>query len=391
MRSAGEVLRGGAWIGALERAAVFASVVAGWPEGVAIVLGLKGLGRYPELPQPAAHRYRRAVHHRDVHQRALGGCLRGVHPPAALSRHCPIMAGVDDAHPARESITISGQRAVQPQLDQPRQFLGVTEVHGVRRPLDDGDRHLLVRQPAHLSHAGRRWHEWVAATQDRQSRDGSVEQTIQGRKEGQLVEQAESVHRSEPEVVRQRDGEHPRALTSHVLRQLAQRTVQRLVLHASGRRDQDEAVHALAAPRVRPRGRSDSPSSSRPARPGRCPERPGPQAGPLDRAGMSRTLPRRSLRPYPGRSGTRLTRRPARARAVGMRYAPEMAKPWMWTTGTPLPPILRRQWRDLPSTSRRSVTHSRSMDTGAVRRVRRSPGSRAARTARRRSRGCRRG
>jgi hypothetical protein len=46
---AGEVLRGGAWIGALERAAVFASLVAGWPEGLAIVLALKGLGRYPEL------------------------------------------------------------------------------------------------------------------------------------------------------------------------------------------------------------------------------------------------------------------------------------------------------------------------------------------------------
>ena len=46
---AGKVLRGGAWIGALERAAVFATVVAGWPEGLAIVLALKGLGRYPEL------------------------------------------------------------------------------------------------------------------------------------------------------------------------------------------------------------------------------------------------------------------------------------------------------------------------------------------------------
>jgi hypothetical protein len=46
---AGKVLRGGAWIGALERAAVFASLVAGWPEGLAIVLALKGLGRYPEL------------------------------------------------------------------------------------------------------------------------------------------------------------------------------------------------------------------------------------------------------------------------------------------------------------------------------------------------------
>ena len=49
VRNAGAVLRGGAWIGALERGAVFATLVAGWPEGLAIVLGLKGLGRYPEL------------------------------------------------------------------------------------------------------------------------------------------------------------------------------------------------------------------------------------------------------------------------------------------------------------------------------------------------------
>ena len=46
---AGHVLRGGAWIGTLERAATFATLVAGWPEGLAIVLALKGLGRYPEL------------------------------------------------------------------------------------------------------------------------------------------------------------------------------------------------------------------------------------------------------------------------------------------------------------------------------------------------------
>lgn len=46
---AGDVLRGGAWIGALERAAIFASLAVGQPEGVAIVLALKGLGRYPEL------------------------------------------------------------------------------------------------------------------------------------------------------------------------------------------------------------------------------------------------------------------------------------------------------------------------------------------------------
>ncbi|HEY3015409.1 MAG TPA: hypothetical protein VGJ41_09895 [Nocardioides sp.] len=44
-----DVLRGGAWIGALERAGVFATLAAGWPDGLAIVLGLKALGRYPEL------------------------------------------------------------------------------------------------------------------------------------------------------------------------------------------------------------------------------------------------------------------------------------------------------------------------------------------------------
>lgn len=49
MREAGHVLRGGAWIGALERLAIYATLVAGWPEGLAVVLALKGLGRYPEL------------------------------------------------------------------------------------------------------------------------------------------------------------------------------------------------------------------------------------------------------------------------------------------------------------------------------------------------------
>jgi hypothetical protein len=46
---AGDVLRGGAWIGALERLAVYAAVLAGWGPGLAIVLAVKGLGRYPEL------------------------------------------------------------------------------------------------------------------------------------------------------------------------------------------------------------------------------------------------------------------------------------------------------------------------------------------------------
>ena len=51
-QKAGEVLRGGALIGALERGAIYASMAAGWPEGLAIVLAIKGLARYPELRAP---------------------------------------------------------------------------------------------------------------------------------------------------------------------------------------------------------------------------------------------------------------------------------------------------------------------------------------------------
>jgi hypothetical protein len=50
-----DVLRGGAWIGVLERAAVAGTLLAGWPEGLAVVLAVKGLGRYNELRStPAA-------------------------------------------------------------------------------------------------------------------------------------------------------------------------------------------------------------------------------------------------------------------------------------------------------------------------------------------------
>ena len=43
------VLRGGTWIGVLERIAVTGCLLAGVPEGVAVVVAVKGLGRYPEL------------------------------------------------------------------------------------------------------------------------------------------------------------------------------------------------------------------------------------------------------------------------------------------------------------------------------------------------------
>ncbi|RZU61389.1 hypothetical protein [Zhihengliuella halotolerans] len=50
----GAVLRGGLWIGLLERGAIASALWAGWPEGLAIVLAVKGLGRFTELKQHAA-------------------------------------------------------------------------------------------------------------------------------------------------------------------------------------------------------------------------------------------------------------------------------------------------------------------------------------------------
>lgn len=58
------VLRGGAWIGMLERAAITGAILGGHPEAIAVVLAVKGLGRYPELREshpdrrsPAAERF----------------------------------------------------------------------------------------------------------------------------------------------------------------------------------------------------------------------------------------------------------------------------------------------------------------------------------------------
>ncbi|ACY21658.1 hypothetical protein Gbro_2416 [Gordonia bronchialis DSM 43247] len=47
-------LRGGRVIGHLERLAVAATLLAGWPEGLAIILAVKSLARYPELRAPHA-------------------------------------------------------------------------------------------------------------------------------------------------------------------------------------------------------------------------------------------------------------------------------------------------------------------------------------------------
>ncbi|MGM7667357.1 hypothetical protein [Microbacterium sp. A93] len=48
------VLRGGAWIGVLERLAVASTLIMGWPEGLAIILAVKALGRYAELGKSGA-------------------------------------------------------------------------------------------------------------------------------------------------------------------------------------------------------------------------------------------------------------------------------------------------------------------------------------------------
>jgi hypothetical protein len=45
-------LRGGLWIGAFERAAIATSLLVGQPAGIAVVVAIKGLGRYAELKAP---------------------------------------------------------------------------------------------------------------------------------------------------------------------------------------------------------------------------------------------------------------------------------------------------------------------------------------------------
>lgn len=49
VEAAARALPGGSWIGALERIAVYSALLAGWKEALAVVLAVKGLGRYPEL------------------------------------------------------------------------------------------------------------------------------------------------------------------------------------------------------------------------------------------------------------------------------------------------------------------------------------------------------
>ncbi|MFV0429292.1 MAG: hypothetical protein ACK5KO_07700 [Arachnia sp.] len=47
--AAQQELPGGRWIGLLERAAAYACLTAGFPAGIAVILAVKGLGRYADL------------------------------------------------------------------------------------------------------------------------------------------------------------------------------------------------------------------------------------------------------------------------------------------------------------------------------------------------------
>lgn len=42
-------LAGGRWIGYLERVSVIGALLVAWPEGIALAIAIKGLGRYQEL------------------------------------------------------------------------------------------------------------------------------------------------------------------------------------------------------------------------------------------------------------------------------------------------------------------------------------------------------
>lgn len=72
------LLPGGSWIGALERLAIFACLLAGMPEGVAVVLAVKGLGRYPELKVDQVARSSGSVDRSAVGERFIIGTFVSV-------------------------------------------------------------------------------------------------------------------------------------------------------------------------------------------------------------------------------------------------------------------------------------------------------------------------
>lgn len=52
--AATSALRGGTWIGILERLAISGTIMLGYPAGIAAVIAVKGLGRFAELKDNSA-------------------------------------------------------------------------------------------------------------------------------------------------------------------------------------------------------------------------------------------------------------------------------------------------------------------------------------------------
>ncbi|HQY32688.1 MAG TPA: hypothetical protein PLS68_01860 [Actinotalea sp.] len=75
-------LRGGTWIGILERLAITATLLAGYPSGIAFVVAVKGLGRYPELRD-----------HPDVSERFVIGTLASMLWAAAVGAGARALLG----------------------------------------------------------------------------------------------------------------------------------------------------------------------------------------------------------------------------------------------------------------------------------------------------------
>ncbi|MCL3862836.1 hypothetical protein [Actinotalea sp. K2] len=75
-----DALRGGTWIGILERIAITGALLAGYPAAIAFVIAIKGLGRYPELRErpSASERFVIGTLASMLWAVAVGGAFRGL-------------------------------------------------------------------------------------------------------------------------------------------------------------------------------------------------------------------------------------------------------------------------------------------------------------------------
>ncbi len=106
LESPASVLRGGAWIGYLERGAVAATLLASFPEGLALVLAVKGVGRYPELRDAGSGGRAGPTHPRSSSSAPWPACS-GRLPRPAPPRCCADRAGDRRLPPTGATSTVS--------------------------------------------------------------------------------------------------------------------------------------------------------------------------------------------------------------------------------------------------------------------------------------------